>query len=83
LSIYTYCQTEMLPSSGVSYSGYTTEIGGRKADDMYITISPGINYSAVVIFNDIPTKITQVPLLNLKLGPYDDDPKIQFRNIAF
>jgi hypothetical protein len=75
--------SSIVDSLGVSYLGFTTEIGGRKGNDILTTISPGINYSVVVIFNEIPTRITQVPLLNLKLGADNSSPKLQFRNIDF
>ena len=77
--------SSFVDSSGISYNGSIIDIGGNRGSDLETTISPGINYVAVVTFKDVPQKITQVPLLNLFICPgcSGGNNKLQFRNITF
>ena len=41
-------------------------------------VSPGIDYVAVITFENVPERMVQAPLVNFSLGS-----NVQFRNVAF
>lgn len=70
--------SSIIDSVGKAYPGSTVEIGGKSDVSVVTTISPGIDYVAEFNFENVPTQITQAPVLNLHL-----DNKVQFRNVSF
>lgn len=73
----------IVDSDGKSYRGSTVSVGGKSAGSLLTTISPGINYAAVITFKNISQQIAQVPLLNLALHDTSNSHNIQFRNVYF
>jgi hypothetical protein len=69
----------IVDSVGKSYPGSTVDIGGVSSSFRVITaISPGIDYVAVITFENVPERMIQAPLVNFVFGS-----KVQFRNVAF
>jgi hypothetical protein len=68
----------IVDSVGKSYPGSTVDIGGQSSGQVGTTISPGIDYVAVISFENVPERMIQAPLVNFYL-----DGKVQFRNVAF
>jgi hypothetical protein len=69
----------MVDFTGKSYGSSSIDIGGKSENNLGIPLAPGIDYVAVLSFNDIPNQVTKVPLLRLAA----DNQTIQFRNISF
>lgn len=70
----------IVDSTGKSYVASSIDIGGQShPHDRNIFIAPGIDYVAVLTFENVPEQVTKVPLLNV----LSDERKIQFRNVSF
>jgi hypothetical protein len=69
----------IVDSNGKSYSASTIDIGGSSDTSRVISIAPGIDYAAILTFENIPDQVTKIPLLNISA----DDQNIQFRNVSF
>jgi hypothetical protein len=69
----------IVDSNGKSYSASTIDIGGRSDTSVTTSMAPGIDYAAILNFENIPDQVTKAPLLNFTAGGN----KIQFRNISF
>ncbi len=72
-------RSTIVDSVGKSYPGSTVDIGGKNSNALWTVISPGIDYSADISFENIPEQIAQAPVLNL----YLHSQKVQFRNVSF
>jgi hypothetical protein len=72
--------SSIIDSNGKSYLTSNVDLGG-KSDNYYrsISIASGIDYAAVLTFENIPDQVTKIPLLNI----FADGQKIQFRNVSF
>jgi hypothetical protein len=78
--LYVYADSSLVDSNGRSYFGSSLEIGEKSSKgEIPLTVSPGINYNAILTFENVPERITQVPLLNIKTY----QKLIQFRNVDF
>jgi hypothetical protein len=70
----------IVDSNGKSYRASSIDIGGKSSGYINdVSVAPGIDYIAVLTFENIPEQVTKAPLLNL----YSDDKKVQFRNVSF
>jgi hypothetical protein len=71
---------ELVDSNGKSYHGSTFEFGGSKGPFASETLSPGIEYSAGVTFEQVPVQMTRFPLL--RGGISGKEQKFHFRNVT-
>jgi hypothetical protein len=81
-SLYIHAGEEystIVDSVGKAYSGSIVDIGGKSSNGLHTVISPGIDYNADIIFENIPEQVTQASVLNL----YLHSQKVQFRNVYF
>ena len=78
LTINAQSLSTIVDSVGKYYLGSTVDIGGRSSGQVRTTISPGIDYVAVITFENVPERMIQAPLVNFYV-----DSKVQFRNVAF
>ena len=66
--------------NGKSHQSSTVDIGGKSNYNIVTAqITPGIDYSASVTFENVPDQVVKSQLLNLLF----DGKAIQFRNVAF
>jgi hypothetical protein len=68
--------TTFIDTTGKSNQSSSTDIGGTNS---YVIITPGIDYSASVTFNNVSEQILKAQLLNI----YTNYGNVQFRNVAF
>lgn len=77
--------SKIIDSMGKSHSGNNVEFGGKSAYDGVTThIYTGIDYDAIITFNDIQGQIIQANVLNINIGGINaPNSTLQFRNISF
>jgi hypothetical protein len=73
----TNAASNIVDSSGKLYKGSTADIGGESGSYVARKITPGINYSASITFENIPEQLVKAELLELNI----DYRPLQFRNI--
>jgi hypothetical protein len=65
-----------IDTTGKSNQSSSTDIGGNNG---YITITPGIDYSASITFGNVSDQVVKAQLLNIITA----NGKVQFRNVPF
>ena len=65
-------------NDGKSYKGSTVDLGGASSSYQGDRMTPGINYSASITFENVPDRVVTAQLLNLKFSE-----SVQFRNVSF
>jgi hypothetical protein len=68
--------TNFIDTTGKSNGASSTDISGLNS---YVPITPGIDYSASVTFNNVSEQVGKAQLINLETS----NGKIQFRNVSF
>jgi hypothetical protein len=71
---------ELVGSNGKSYKGSVFSFGGQEGNYATATLSTGVNYLAEITFEEVPTQITQFPLLRGTFNELGQN-QVHFRNI--
>jgi hypothetical protein len=77
------CATsKIIDSFGKSHSASSVDMDGRISSFIITTVSPGVNYSAIVIFDNVPEQVSRIQLFSLELRIGDKYKSAKFRNFS-
>jgi hypothetical protein len=81
-------QSTFVDSAGKSHKGSTGDLGGQPSQEPTATITPGIDYSASITFENVPDQAVKAQLLNLEFyhgvnSAYLNVHPVQFKNVSF
>ena len=72
-------RSDFIDFAGKTHQGSTGDLGGTANPFTQIVVTPSVDYSASITFENVPDQVVKAQLLNLSF----DVGMVQFRNVSF
>lgn len=76
-------ESTFVDTAGKSHKGSTGDLGGERTSFPRTIMTPGIDYSASITFENVTDQAVKAQLLNLVFNYKSSNRSVQFRNVAF